>query len=715
MASRNGSWATIRWDIQLIPNAGVLFIIGRELTGEDIPSRPLDHSKNILDMVIESMPAMIFMKSATDLRFERFNRAGEQLLGLPREDLLGKNDYDLFTKEQADFFTERDRAVLNSHEVHEILEEPIRTSSGETIYLRTSKVALRDEDGKPMHLLGISIDITERRNAELQLRQVNEDLSTSRAEADQANRAKSDFLAKMSHEIRTPMNGVIGMTDVLRESRLNDNQVEMVDLIQHSALSLLRIIDDILDFSKIEAGQLDIDVHAFNLIDSVESVCAMLNNLAQINSVALTVFVDPELSCQIMGDSLRLRQVFINLINNAIKFSSTQNQPGRVSVRATLLEKSSTQLLVEFAVQDNGVGMDKDTQTRLFTPFMQKDSTTSRNFGGTGLGLVICQNLVDLMGGKITVQSALHHGSTFKIQIPFTIDPTATLNQDLAPNLDNLSCLLIGSEDSHASDLATYLLHAGAKLVRMTDINSAEAWTNTNPKAKEWIWIIDTGITISDKVKLYTELDLIQHLTLDFPMLIVQRGVQYNAKAELNVLNVDGNVMSQKTFIRKVTQIAERQFLQLERQLPLADKTEENDSTIEHRLNTITHGPKVLVAEDSEINQKVILRQLELLGYQGDIAENGRQALESWRTGNYVLLLTDLQMPDMDGYELCAAIRAEEKEASRLPIILLTANVLTNIHEHYENSDIDGYLSKPARLEELQAVIEKWIDQKVIY
>ena len=706
---KDSSWARLRMDIQLIPEEGVFFIIGREMTGEDeIRKKALDQTKNILDTIIESIPAMIFMKSAKELRFERFNRGGELLLGISREDLLGKNDYDLFTKEQADFFTEKDRGVLNSHEVLEILEEPIQTSSGETIYLRTTKVALRDADGTPTHLLGISIDITDRRHAENQLRQVNSELSVSRAQAEQANRAKSDFLANMSHEIRTPMNGVIGMTDVLRETRLSGNQGEMVDLIQDSALSLLRIIDDILDFSKIEAGQLDIDVHPFNLIDSVDSVCAMLNNLAQIKNVALTVFVDPELSGQVMGDSLRLRQVFINLINNAIKFSSTENQLGCVSVRASLLEQSSTQLMVEFLIEDNGIGMDKDTQARLFTAFMQKDSSTSRIFGGTGLGLVITHNLVKLMGGEISVQSSLHQGSSFRIQIPFALAPTVTLDQQLSFDVHGLSCLLIGTDESHASDLAVYLLHAGANIERVKDINAAEAWEKANTDTKEWLWIIDTEVTISSKEKLYTELNFVQHTAGDIPIIIVQRGVKCEPKVELNIVSLDGNAMSQSSFIRDVAQVAKRQFPKSESLFHVARQCEKIDET----AATIIQGPAVLVAEDSKINQKVILRQLALLGYNGHVADNGHQALEDWRNGDYALLLTDLQMPDMNGYELCAAIRAEEKGVARIPIILQTANVLANTDEEYANLDIDGCLNKPARLEELQAIIGKWIDQK---
>ena len=215
------------------------------------------------------------------------------------------------------------------------------------------------------------------------------DLGRRATRPEQANRAKSSFLAAMSHEIRTPMNGVIGMIDVLHQSSLKGDQVEMVDLIRESAFSLLGIIDDILDFSKIEAGKLELEREAIAVADVVEGVCGMLNGMAEKKDVALTLFTDPAIPAQVLGDALRLRQVLINLANNAIKFSSGQSHAGRVSVRALLVEQSAEQVTVEFQVTDNGIGMDEETQARLFTAFTQADASTTRRFGGTGLGLAL--------------------------------------------------------------------------------------------------------------------------------------------------------------------------------------------------------------------------------------------------------------------------------------------------------------------------------------
>jgi signal transduction histidine kinase/HPt (histidine-containing phosphotransfer) domain-containing protein len=449
------------------------------------------------------------------------------------------------------------------------------------------------------------IDITVRKQAEAAVSRLNEelenkvtartaDLEHARVEAEQANRAKTDFLVNMSHEIRTPMNGVIGMIDVLKQSGLDDRQTEMANIIHESAFALLAVIDDILDFTRIEAGKLQIGSTPMAIASVVEGVGETLENLAKNKQVELALFTDPSIPAQVLGDAGRLRQVLLHLANNAIKFSGGKRRHGKVSVHTRLVESTPEQILLEFRVADNGIGMDAATRARLFTAFTQADASTTRNFGGAGLGLAISGQLVKIMGGEIKVQSEPGTGSTFTVYLSFALPPTV-------------------------SDAGAEYIAAG-------------------------------------------------------------QAKQHDRE------NMSGD--------EKVT--------------PAPLSREEA-----HR-----QGRLILIAEDNEINQKVILQQLKLLGQTADVADNGCEALERWQGGGYGLLLTDLHMPLMDGYELTAAIRAAEsvrakdfspQQNPRTPIIAITANALKGEAEHCRSVGMDDYLSKPVQLANLGAMLEKWL------
>jgi PAS domain S-box-containing protein len=441
------------------------------------------------------------------------------------------------------------------------------------------------------------IDFTAERQAKQEILRLNAsleqrvsdrtaDLEQARSDADSANRAKSTFLATMSHEIRTPMNGVIGMIDVLQQSGLQDTQQEMVELIRESAFSLLAVIEDILDFSKIEAERLEIEVAPLALADLAGKVCRMLEPLAAEQGVQLTLMVDPEIPASLLGDAARLRQVLVNLVSNAIKFSGSTTRNGRVWVRAKLAPRQhGAPRMLELNVTDNGVGMDQETQARLFNAFTQGDASTTRRFGGTGLGLVISRRLVELMGGSLGCSSDVGRGAEFTVRLPLMLAP------GVAAALSGLA-----SEVSDGSEAAGPPSHAPAK---------------PSPSS---------------------------------------------SRAE-----------------------AERA------------------------------GRLILVAEDNPINQRVILMQLALLGFAADVAADGKLALERWSSGHYALLLCDLHMPTMDGYELVGAIRATETDGRRMPILALTANTLKGEADRCRAAGMDDYLIKPLQLADLKKVLERWL------
>jgi CheY-like chemotaxis protein/nitrogen-specific signal transduction histidine kinase/HPt (histidine-containing phosphotransfer) domain-containing protein len=537
------------------------------------------------------------------------------------------------------------------------------------------------------------------------LRQANRELTAAKAAADEASRAKSSFLATMSHEIRTPMNGVIGMIDVLQQTNLTGHQVEMLDLIRESAFSLLTVIEDILDFSKIESGRLELEQAPFSLREMTENTCGMLANLALKKAVYLTVFVEPAIPATVIGDAQRLRQVLVNLVSNAIKFSSGRDRPGRVAVRVRLAGHSTgSQVAVVLDVIDNGIGIDESTRARLFTAFSQADTSTTRRFGGTGLGLAISRRLVDLMDGTLELKSEAGQGSTFSVYLSLLPAQREALVRP-APELAGLRCMIVGGAGELATDLAAYLVAEGAQTHRATDVPQACSLMEALPPG-QWIVLMDT----SDPAINDDSLHVLRQRAQAYGLRIVVIGQDPGSKAlalDTDVVSVDGNVLTRRRLCRAVNLAAGREQVPASTLVSAPAVRHSGELKVPSREDARRAGRLILVAEDDATNQKVILRQLALLGFAAEMASDGRQALELWRSGDYGLVLTDLHMPTMDGYELTAAIRAQEQGGQRVPIAALTATALKGESERCRAAGMDMYLTKPLQLADLRAALDE--------
>ncbi len=672
---------------------------------QKLAEEELKRSRAFLDAVIENIPHMVFIKDAADLRFVLFNRAGEKLTGLNRKDLLNRSDTDLFAPEQATQFIAKDRETLARCVPLDIPEEPLTISAAGTRILHTQKIPMLDETGTPRFLLGISEDITERRLADQQIRH-------AKRAAETANKAKSEFLAHMSHEIRTPLNGVMGMADLLLGTELTEQQRRYAKLAKTSAESLTTVINDILDFSKMEAGKLEIVPTDFNLHLAVEDVMEVLAQIATKKGLEIACHVDPAVPPMVRGDQDRLRQILINLVSNAIKFT----QHGAVVVRLSPDAQSDGRVTVRFTVSDTGVGIPRDRIDRLFKSFSQADASTTRVYGGTGLGLAIAKQLAELMGGTIGVESEPGRGSTFWFTITFE-----SREQPAAPAVPRrvdpatLRVLAVDDNEIHREVLRQQIASWGLDAATAPDGEQAlkllaDAAATAAPFR---VALVDSDMPGMDGFELAT---------------VVKSRSDICATALMILLSVDANVPPERLramgFAGQLTKpVRQSQLFDAIINALAADNQDPSPAMPALPEAAVTPSdaevkPKpvlrVLVAEDNEINQIVAREMLSQAGFECHIVGNGKQAVEAVKAQRYDLVLMDCQMPEMDGFDSTREIRRMEAEGAltsrsgpRLPIVALTANAMKGDDEACLNAGMDAYASKPIDPRQLLATIDR--------
>ena len=683
-----------------------------------------------------------------DGRIAHVNDRYCSILGRSREQLLGQHLYELLNPAQLETNMALLDRTMKLGEAFEMENRYAKPEGGE-VWVSHAVSAVRTNGVDSIkNVIAVVLDITERklaadsilansRELERCVALRTSELVLAREAAEASNRAKSSFLATMSHEIRTPMNGVIGMVDLLfHNDQLSGQQADAVRTIRASAFSLLGLLDDILDFSKIEAGRMELERAPLGLAELVECTCESLQSTAADKSVDISLFVAPQLPAQVWGDLTRLRQVLVNLVGNAIKFSAGRpGRRGKVAVRIEPAEPSESGERLVISVVDDGIGIAPDVARLLFNPFVQAEASTTRRFGGTGLGLTICKRLVTLMRGQIDVQSTPGTGSTFTVTLP--MERVENSAAPATPDLSGIDCIVVGSTGhvlnvnrvgaagaavtanaadradraDRADDMRAYLAHAGARVEWVADLAGAVQLARDLTRA---VVLLHTGLETPSAASLRGAFEAAP----DVRFIVIARTARRSASAlDAELLTLPACCLRRDALLRAVASVAGRAVPAAaadEGGAALPDATTAPVSVAEARIL----GRLVLVAEDDEVNQIVILRQIERLGYAAEIANNGVEALRLWTTGQYGLLLTDLNMPEMDGYELARAVREAELERgtpahARVPILALTANSLSGEAQRVIEAGMDQYLTKPLQLQQLHAALTKWLPRSL--
>ncbi len=522
-------------------------------------------------------------------------------------------------------------------------------------------------------------------------------LEQATLKAEQANETKTTFLATMSHEIRTPMNGVIGTIDLLRQTELDGAQHRLSTIIRDSAFSLLGILDDILDFSKIEAGKLNIDNIPFSVSDTIEEVARVLSSVAKKRDLELELAIAPDIPTNLIGDTVRVRQVLYNLCSNAIKFTSTDDKrKGHVKISVEVAQNTTDHYTLRFSVLDNGKGMTQAQLREIFNPFIQAEGSITREYGGTGLGLSICKSLTELMLGTISVSSDLGIGSEFVVELPFSTQGKVEYAHKQV--MKNQRVVVVTNHDGRKKMLTRYLSFMGATPVIADNSDIIEV----EQDKKDIIWILD-GIESMEDIN-YILRRLLYTLEDNKQQVIVLSKLDEAAVNHKNIFYLNAAPLCKSNFMMSLLVAAGlHKPKQITSKKSLNDYLSVDKAREENKL--------VLLVEDNVLNQQVLTDQLHLLGYGVELAENGEKGLEAWREGKHSIILTDLHMPKMSGYDMVEIIRNEASQLEDINaqpyVIAITANALKGEKERCLSIGMNDYITKPVELNVLEATLHK--------
>lgn len=624
----------------------------------------------------------------TDLHgsIEYVNPAFSEVTGYTREEALGNNPRVLKSGVHDDAFYRDMWSTLAAGEIWRG-ELCNKKKNGEIFWELASISPVEDAQGVVGHFVAVKEDITERKK-------ITDELKIAKEAAEAAAQAKADFLANMSHEIRTPLNAIYGMTSLMLDTPLNDEQQDFIETIRGGSDTLLKVINDILDFSKIEAGKMELETQPFYVRSCVEEALDLLAEKAAGKMLNLAYIIEENTPPVVIGDITRLRQILVNLLNNAIKFTDT----GEIVINVKSMRVENNQYELTFGVRDTGIGIPQDKIGKLFKSFSQVDTSTTRKYGGTGLGLAISSQLARGMGGTMWVESDEGKGSTFFFNILVDSDPDAKplYSMDDIPELTDKRILIVDDNKTNRTILIKQTESWGLKPTAVTSGPEALALIERGDVFD--LAILDMqmpemdGFTLSERISKtegYTKLPLIILTSIKRDKM---RSSDAHISAFLNkpiktssLFNILMDIISAHPVPKRVP----KKILAI-------------DSEMAER-----HPLRVLLAEDNVINQKVALKLLSRLGYRADLAGNGLEVIEALERQTYDLIFMDIQMPEMDGNEATKEVRKRWSQERQPHIVAMTAHALEGDREKYIARGMDDYVSKPIRVEELVAAIEK--------
>ncbi len=676
----------------------------------------LDYERSLLHALMDNIPDSIYFKDR-ESRFTRISVAmAKKFCVTDPWSVVGKTDADIFTSEHATKARADEVRVMETQTPIIGVVEKLTWPDRPDTWSSTTKMPLLDEKQRVVGTFGVSRDISE-------IKHIQDALQSATENAERANRAKSEFLANMSHEIRTPMNGIIGMAELLSDTKLDPQQHDYVGMVQASAQSLLRILNDILDFSKIEAGKLDLELIPTDIRSCIESAMKGLGLRAAQKNLELMLRVDPQVPDVVLCDGGRLQQILVNLVGNAIKFT----ERGEIVIDAQFASGPPTEpeVSVHFLVRDTGIGITPSQQKSIFEAFSQADASTTRKYGGTGLGLSISSQLVSMMRGKIWVESELGKGTTFHFTARFGV-ASNNIEHRSSHASDHLghSVLIVDDNQTNRVILRETLRKVGFNITSARDAHQAiEKFQARYGDSKHFdILIIDHMMPGMDGCELLRELKA--YSSDSFPPVLLYTSSLFAAKEHL-INEMKSELPDCRVEVLLKPALQSELLKSIERLLGRSSLPSPSSTEKQHRPTS--RSLKILLAEDSPLNQAVAIGLLERIGHRVVVAENGKKAVETWLEQPFDAILMDVQMPIMDGLEATKKIRDLEraKQATSnqspsdpaspnrptesyvsIPIVALTAAVMQGDRERCLEAGMDHYLDKPIVVDQLESVLE---------